>query len=86
MSKKEKELEKIRNSHNQVRFGDIEKILLNLGYEKRQDGTSHAIFGLKGKPSILVPKPHGPFVLPVYVKRFLRQLDEQLDEPPGDQE
>jgi hypothetical protein len=39
MSKKEKALAKLRQNPKHVRFEEIEKILLRLGFKKRQDGT-----------------------------------------------
>ncbi|MBI5841501.1 MAG: toxin HicA [Chloroflexi bacterium] len=60
MSKKEKALAKLRQNPKHVRFEEIERVLLRLGFKKRQDGTSHAVFTL-GKHIINVPK-RKPFV------------------------
>lgn len=80
MSKKEKALAKLRQNPKHVRFDEIEKILLRLGFKKRQDGTSHATFTF-GKHIITVPK-RKPFVKPKYVELALEMLDKikELDE------
>jgi predicted RNA binding protein YcfA (HicA-like mRNA interferase family) len=79
MSKWDKQLAKLRQNPKHVRFSDIENILLRLGFAKRQESTSHAVFTF-GEHRITVPKPHGsPFVDEVYVKKFLLPLLEALD-------
>jgi predicted RNA binding protein YcfA (HicA-like mRNA interferase family) len=74
MVKKEKLIEKLRRNPKNVRFKDIDKLLLSLGFEKRQRG-SHATYILKGQGRITVPS-RKPFILPVYVKEVLKLLDE----------
>jgi len=78
MSKKEKALAKLRQNPKHVRFKEIEKILLQLGFKKRQDGTSHAIFTFD-RHVITVPK-RKPFVKPKYVELMLELLDK-IKEP-----
>jgi hypothetical protein len=66
-----------QNSKN-VRFEEIETILIGLGFEKRQHGTNHAVFK-RGRH--IVPIPTRPQqVLPVYVKQVIRIIDELEDE------
>jgi len=74
MSKKEKAVAKLRQNPKHVRFDEIETILYRLGFEKRQDGTSHATFTM-GSHLIRVPK-RKPFVKPVYIKMLLEELDK----------
>jgi len=74
MSKKEKALEKLRQNPKHVRFEDLESILLGLGFQKRQDGTSHAMFTF-GNHIVNIPK-RKPFVKPKYVELVLKVLDE----------
>ena len=74
MSKKEKALEKLRQNPKHVRFEELEAILLRLGFQKRQDGTSYAMFKF-GKHIVNVPK-RKPFVKPKYVELVLKVLDE----------
>jgi len=81
MVKKEKLIEKIRRNPKNVRFQDIDKLLLSLGFEKRQRG-SHATYVLKGQGRITVPD-RKPFILPAYVRAVLNLLDE-LDIDSGE--
>ncbi len=74
MGKKEKLLQKIRQNPKNVRFEDIDKLLLSLGFEKRQRG-SHATYVLKEQGRITIPF-RKPFILPVYVKEVLKLLEE----------
>jgi len=74
MVRKEKLLAKIRQNPKNVRFQDIDKLLLSLGFEKRQRG-SHATYVLKGQGRITIPF-RKPFILPVYVKEVLKLVDE----------
>jgi predicted RNA binding protein YcfA (HicA-like mRNA interferase family) len=74
MSKQEKRLQRIRQNPKNVRFDDMDALLLSLGFEKRQRG-SHATYVLRGQGRITIPF-RKPFVLPVYVKEVLKLLDE----------
>ena len=74
MTKKEKVLQKLRQNPKHVRFEELETILLGLGFQKRQDGTSHAMFTL-GEHILNIPKLK-PFVKPKYVGLALKVLDE----------
>jgi predicted RNA binding protein YcfA (HicA-like mRNA interferase family) len=78
MSKKDKALEKLRESPKSIRFEEIDTILLRLGFEKRQRGTSHAVYTLKGKGRIVIPFRQ-PFILAVYVKEVIKLIDELDD-------
>jgi hypothetical protein len=79
MSKAAKALAKIRNNPKVVRFDEIDRILISLGFKKRQKG-SHAFYTL-GTLRFGLPQPHAtPHVLPVYVKQFLALMDELLDD------
>ena len=74
MSKKEKALARLRQNPKHVRYEEIEKFLLRLGFKKRQDGTSHATFTF-GVHIVTVPK-RKPFVKPKYVELVLELLDK----------
>ena len=78
MSKKEKALEKLRQNPKHVRFEELETVLIRLGFQKRQDGTSHAMFTF-GNHIINVPK-RKPFVKPIYVELVLKVLDKIKEE------
>jgi predicted RNA binding protein YcfA (HicA-like mRNA interferase family) len=78
LSKKEKALEKLRQNAKHVRFEELETILLRLGFQKRQDSTSHAMFTL-GSHIVNVPK-RKPFVKPKYINLVLKVLEEIQEE------
>ena len=80
MSKKEKALAKLRQNPKHVRFEELESILQGLGFKKRQDGTSHAMFIL-GNHIVNIPK-RKPFVKTKYVALALEALDaiKELEE------
>jgi hypothetical protein len=73
MTKKDKLLAKIRQNPKHVRFDDLEKILLALGFDRRQPGSSHVTFTL-GKHIITIPLKK-PFVKPHYVHLVIDFLD-----------
>ena len=75
MSKREKAILRLRQNPNNVRFDELDAILLGLGLEKRQRG-SHATYTLPGSPIILTIPHRKPFILPIYVKHVLQILDE----------
>jgi hypothetical protein len=74
MTKREKLLERLRRNPQNVRFDEVDTILLGLGFAKRQRGTSHAVYTL-GVHRITVPY-RKPFIKAVYVKQLLALLDE----------
>lgn len=75
MSKRRKAFEKIRNNPKNVRFEDLEAILLDLGFEKIAGKGSHVKFILDEYPPLVVPYKK-PFLKPFYIKLVLRTLDE----------
>jgi predicted RNA binding protein YcfA (HicA-like mRNA interferase family) len=48
-------------------------ILQRLGFSKRQESTSHAVF-TRGEYRITIPF-HQPFVKPIYIKLMLEMID-----------
>lgn len=74
MNKKDKLLQRFRQNQKNVRFEDVDTLLLSLGFEKRQKG-SHATYILKGQGRITIPF-RKPFILPVYVSELVKLLDE----------
>ncbi len=85
MSKREKAIAKLRQNSKNVRFEEIESILIGIGFTKRQDGTSHAVFTY-GRHRLTIPH-RKPFVLSVYVKQVLAEIDKiDLEEAESDQE
>ena len=63
MSKKAKKLEKFRNNPRNVRYEELESLLLSIGFEKRQGSGSHVVFSYPDCYPITVPKKKS-FLLP----------------------
>ncbi len=75
MTKADKRIHKMRQNPKNVRFEDVDVVLLALGFQKRQRG-SHAVYSLN-QWRITIPA-RKPFILPVYVRELLALLDEIL--------
>ncbi len=76
MSKRDKLIERMRRNPQNVRFHDINSLLIGLGFVRRQRG-SHHVYSL-GPHRITVPY-RKPFIKPVYVKLLLEVL-AQIEE------
>ncbi|MFZ3132498.1 MAG: toxin HicA [Desulfosporosinus sp.] len=80
LSKLKKLLEKIKNNPRQVRFEELDKILLHYGFSKRQPsgGSSHYTYKL-GESRLTVPfkKPH---IGEAYVELALDALKGVIDD------
>ncbi|MBX3000670.1 MAG: type II toxin-antitoxin system HicA family toxin [Caldilineaceae bacterium] len=72
MSKRDKLLQRFRNNPKTVRFEEVDTLLLQFGFTKRQSG-SHATYKF-GEHLITVPF-RKPYILPVYVKNLLEILE-----------
>jgi predicted RNA binding protein YcfA (HicA-like mRNA interferase family) len=73
MSKKEKLLELLKNSPNNVTFGDIHKLLELEGFDLDRITGSHHIF--KKNEIVLVIPVHNNRVKSVYVKRVVELIE-----------
>ena len=82
MTRAQKDLDKLRQHPHHVRYDELVTILTRLGFEKRQDSTSHVRFTYRSH--ILVIPKRKPFLKPVYVAQVLKLLDQILveDNPP----
>lgn len=74
MTKREKRIERMRQNPRAVRFEELDAVLLEAGFERRQESGSHVIYR-RGEYRFSVPK-HRPFVNVVYVRQVLLVLDE----------
>jgi len=78
MSSREKRLSKIINNPKDVRFKDLDSLLLELGYLRRQSGggSSHYVYSHSGSDILVVLVSHGSnTVLPEYqVKKALNSI------------
>jgi hypothetical protein len=78
MSKREKKLAHLRQNPKNIRFHELETILLSLDFEKHLGSGSHVKFILNNH-IIVVPKT-GMFLKTVYIKQVLKVLDEIEEE------
>ena len=63
----------MRDNPKNVRFDDIDSLLIAFGFEKRQRG-SHATYLIPGERPLTIPR-RLPFILPIYVKEVLDRLE-----------
>lgn len=80
MSSLEKLKRKLAENPRGIRFTELVRVLLSLGYVEVRSRGSHHVFRPAGLgPSILLVKPHGGRVLcaEVDVKRVLALLEEK---------
>lgn len=77
MSQLEKLLERIKNNPKTVTFAELDKILLRIGYERRQPGrgSSHYTYRKAGKMPLTIPKK-SPYVKEEYVRLVIEALAE----------
>jgi predicted RNA binding protein YcfA (HicA-like mRNA interferase family) len=73
MSKKEKLLQLLKNSPNNVTFGDIRKLLELEGFDLDRITGSHHIF--KRNEIVLVIPVHNNRVKSVYIKRVVELIE-----------
>jgi hypothetical protein len=78
MTKREKALSRIKENPKNVRFSELDRILLDIGFQKRQKG-SHAVYSYPGYPPITVPN-RKPFLLQVYVKNAVQVIERMIQE------
>lgn len=84
MSKAEKLLQKFRNNPKAVAFDDLDKVLLQLGFMRRQpkSGSSHYVYTYKAhRLTVPYKRPH---VKEVYVKQVLELLDRIISKEDVD--
>ena len=80
MGKLSKLYEKVRRNPRQVRFEELERLLLAAGFAQRapRSGSSHRVF-VKGDKMITIPYRQ-PHVLRVYVQLALDVLKEVMED------
>lgn len=84
MSSKEKRLKRILNNPKDVRFQELDSLLIELGYMCRQSGggSSHYVYSHPNSNVLIVLVSHGSnIVLPEYqVKKAINSLKNIKDE------
>lgn len=81
MSKRQKRLERIRRSPNNVSLNDLRRVLEDFGFEYRHTVGSHYTFSyvLGGQTKVFVVPFRRP-IKPIYVKRALNLIDAIIEE------
>ena len=76
MTKRQKQLEKIRNNPLNVRFEELARLLLDYGFLRRQprSGSSHYIY-VRNSLRITIPM-NRPHLKEIYVKQVVKLLEE----------
>lgn len=76
MTKRQKRLERIRQNPKAVRFEDLDQLLIDFGFIRRQPrgGSSHYIY-VRKEVRLTIPM-NRPHLREVYVKNVLKLLDE----------
>jgi hypothetical protein len=72
MVRRDKRIERWRNNPLNVRFTEVDAVLVHHGFRKRQRG-SHVVYTYETL-ELTIPVRY-PFILPVYIRRVLAALD-----------
>jgi len=89
MAKRDKRLEKIRNNPKDVRFEELDQLLRDYGFERRQacSGSSHYVYRSRLMPDYLLTVPYRrPFLKAHYVREVLKLLDMIIEGEDNDSE
>jgi hypothetical protein len=78
VTKSDKREQAIRHNPSNVRFDDLDRVLRDYAFTRRNSGTSHFVYS---HPLIVdhvnVPR-HGATVKPIYVKKAIAAIDEVI--------
>jgi hypothetical protein len=80
VTKRQKRLERIRGNPKNVRFEELDQLLTDFGFSRRQPrgGSSHYIY-VRDKVRLTIPM-NRPHLREVYVRQVLKLLEEIGDE------
>jgi hypothetical protein len=86
MTKREKRLEKIRQNPKNVHFEDLDQVLQDYGFERRQprSGSSHYVY-VCGDYQLTVPYKR-PFLKAHYIQEALSLLDKVIEGSKDEEE
>ena len=79
MTKRDKRIKRFRENDKNVRFEEIDGLLIYLGFTRTTRG-SHNTYRSEKIPFDLTIPYRKPFLLPIYVKQILAILDEYFEE------
>lgn len=84
MSKWEKLIDRICNLSNDIRFDELEKVLLHYGYKMQtpRGGSSHRTFRKQGKDPITIPKHKT--IKRVYVENVKQVVESEVKNDEND--
>lgn len=71
-----KTLADLRRNPKHVTYRELLGVLEQQGWSVRE-GTLHGAIVVKNARTFLVPRAHGPHLLPVYVRRVVRMIEEE---------
>lgn len=78
MSKKQKLLEKLLSKPKDLRFSELETILIFCGYELDRYNGSHAVFIKDGYPMLTIPRKDP--VLSYLINQVLTAIEDIIEE------
>lgn len=67
-------IDRMKNNPRDWRIEDLKTVARSYGIEWRQHGTSHVVF--RNRNGKVAPVPAAVPILPVYVKNFLKLLED----------
>ena len=77
MGQLEKLIEKMRRLPPQMRYEEVERVLLACGFKEVRSSGSHHTFRHPDGRTITVPKHHGQVVKAAYLKQVLKLIQEE---------
>jgi hypothetical protein len=86
VAKRQKRLEKLRQNPNNVRFEDLDQVLRDNGFKRRQprSGSSHYVY-VRGEHQLTVPFRR-PFLRTIYIREALKLIDAAVESTNDDPE
>ena len=72
-------VERILANTQKVRFAEIDRLLTEFGFERKQPGkgSSHYVYRKKGCNPLTVPK-NRPYVKEIYIRQVIKLLDLEV--------
>jgi predicted RNA binding protein YcfA (HicA-like mRNA interferase family) len=86
LTKREKRLEKIRQNSKNVSKDDLEQVLSDFGFIKREGKGSHTVHSHPDIETPVIIASHGKHVPAYIVKKALEAIDRLLNEETSNDE
>jgi predicted RNA binding protein YcfA (HicA-like mRNA interferase family) len=84
MTKRKKRLEKIRQNQKHVSKDDLEQVLIDFDFVKREGKGSHTVYQHPDEETPIVVAVHGKHVPLYIVKKVLEAVDRLLEQGNSD--